>query len=77
MSCMLKKKKIHPSYVWKHNSKCRKKQVMFLTNNKWNGDFYCLNCFYSFRIKNKPELHKIVCENKDFCGVVMPSEDTR
>ena len=40
------------------------------------GDFYCLNCLYSFR-KNKLESHKKVCENKDFCNVIMPSEDNK
>ena len=30
------------------------------------GDFYCLNCLYFFRTKNKLESHKEVCENKDF-----------
>ena len=44
--------------------------------SKNNGDFYCLNCLYIFRIKNKLELHKKVCENKNFCNVIMPSEDT-
>ena len=27
--------------------------------------------------QNKHECHKKVCENKDFCNVVMPSEDTK
>ena len=40
------------------------------------GDFYCLNCLHSFKTKNKLELHKKVCENKDFCYVIMLSEDT-
>ena len=38
------------------------------------GDFYCLNCLHSFRTKNKLELHKKSCENKDFCNITMPSE---
>ena len=42
-----------------------------------NGDFHCLNCLHSFRIKNKLESHKKVCENEDFCNVIMPSEDTK
>ena len=33
--------------------------------SKYNGDF-CLNCLHSFRTKNKLELHKRVCEKKDF-----------
>ena len=112
-----KKKKIHPAYVSKRNSKNklflknREKQVIILMisngeireghegmsegqqwhylavkklsallrgiTSKNNGDFYCLNCLHSFRTKNKLESHKIVCENKDFCNVIMPSEDTK
>ena len=45
--------------------------------SKNNGHFYCLNCLHSFRTKNKLELHKQVYENKDFCNVIMPSEDTK
>ena len=29
-----------------------------------------------FQNKNKLESHKKVCENKDFCNVILPSEDT-
>ena len=39
--------------------------------------FYCLTCFHSFRTKNKFESHKKVHENKYFCVVLMPSEDTK
>ena len=38
--------------------------------SKNNGDFYCLNCLHSFRIKNKLESHKRACENKDFYNVL-------
>ena len=41
------------------------------------SDFYCLNCLHSFTTKNKRELLKEVCENKDFCNVAMPSEVTK
>ena len=34
-------------------------------------------CFHSFRTKSKLELHKKLYENKDFCNVVMNSEDTK
>ena len=38
--------------------------------SKHVGDFYCLNCLHLFRTKNK-------LENKDFCDVVIASEDTK
>ena len=31
-------------------------------------DFYSLSCLHSFRTKSKPESHKKVCENKEFCN---------
>ena len=43
----------------------------------FNGDTYCLNCLHFFRAKNKLESHKKLCENKNFCDVVMPPEDTK
>ena len=44
--------------------------------SKHYGDFYCLNCRHSLRIKGKLESHKKVCENKDFYNVILPFEDT-
>ena len=38
-------------------------------------DFYCLNCFCSYRTKNKLEEHKKLCENHDYCNVEMPTKD--
>ena len=43
--------------------------------SKHYGDFNCLNCLHFVRTKNKFESHKRVCENKDFCNIIMPSED--
>ena len=42
--------------------------------SKDNVDDYCSSCLRLFRKKNLN--HKKVCENTDFCNVVMPSEDT-
>ena len=42
-----------------------------------HGDFYCFNCLHSFATENKLGFHKELCENKDFCHLVMPSEDTK
>ena len=38
-------------------------------------DFYCLNCFHSYRTRNKLEAHKKICENDDYCHVEMPTKD--
>ena len=47
-----------------------------ITSNN-HGHFYCLNCLHSFVTEKKLESHKKVCENKDFCNVIMPSEDLK
>ena len=47
-----------------------------ITSNN-NGDFYCLNCFCSYRTENKLKKHKKVCENHDYCYVKMPEVDNK
>ena len=44
--------------------------------SKHHSEFYCFNCSF-LRNKNKLQSRKKVCEIKDFCNVVMPSEDTK
>ena len=39
-------------------------------------DFYCLNCFHSYRTKSRLESHKKICENHDYCHVEMPTKDS-
>ena len=38
-------------------------------------DFYCLNCFRSYRTKNKLEVHKKICANHNYCNIEMPTKD--
>ena len=45
--------------------------------SKQHNNFYCLDCLHSFVTENTRELHKKVCEKKDFCNVIMPSEDAK
>ena len=45
--------------------------------SKHHGDSSCLHCFYSFVTKNKLQSHKQVCEKKDFCNIIMLSEDSK
>ena len=47
-----------------------------ITSNH-NGDFYCLNCFHSYRTHNKLKKHEKVCNNNDYCHVDMPKEDEK
>ena len=47
-----------------------------ITSNH-NGDFYCLNCFHSYRTENKLKKHEKVCNNHDYCYVEMSNEDNK
>ena len=42
-----------------------------------NGDFYCLNCFHTYRTENKLKKHKKICENHDYCHVEMLNEENK
>ena len=37
-----------------------------------NGDFYCLNCLHSYRMKSKLKKHEKIRKNHDFCNLKMP-----
>ena len=57
---------------------CSKRTISIVNrNNVFHSDFYCLNCLHSFATEKKRESYKKVCENKDFCNAVTPSEDTK
>ena len=42
--------------------------------SKHKVDFYCLNCFHSFKTENKLKYHEKVHKNRYFWGIVTPSE---
>ena len=44
-----------------------------MSNN--NGDFYCLNCFHSYRTDNELKRHERLYDKHDYCHVKMPTED--
>ena len=43
-----------------------------ITSNH-DGDYYCLNCFRSYRTENKLNAPKKICENNEHCNIEMPS----
>ena len=45
-----------------------------ITSNH-QGNFYCLKCFLSYRMRNKFEVHQKICENYDYCNIEMPTKD--
>ena len=50
-----------------HNLAVKKLSASFSKiTSKRDGDFYCLNCFHSFRTENKLKKHKNVSKNHDY-----------
>ena len=47
-----------------------------ITSNH-DGDFYCLNCFRSYRTEKKLKKHESVCNDHEFCCVEMPDEGNK
>ena len=45
--------------------------------SKHDNDFYWLNYLLSFATENKLESSIKLCENKDFCNTLIPSEYTK
>ena len=43
-------------------------------SSKHKSDVYCLNCLYSFRTNKKLKNHQCLCNDHDYCNVVMPEE---
>ena len=42
-----------------------------------HGDFYCLNCFHSYRTLNKFKKHERICNNHDYCRIDMPKDNEK
>lgn len=40
-----------------------------------DSDVYCFNCPHLFITKTRLEFHETLCENKDFCDVLMHFEN--
>ena len=47
-----------------------------ITSNH-DGDFYCLNCFHSYRPKERLKKHEKVFKDHDNCYVKMPDKDKK
>ena len=43
-----------------------------ITSTNTTSDYYCLNCFHSYRTESMLKEHKLVCENHDYCILIMP-----
>ena len=49
--------------------------VLLSRTTSKHDDFNCLNGLHSFRTENKLKSQEKVCKNKNFCGIVMLSEN--
>ena len=45
--------------------------------SKYNGKFFCINCFHSYSTKDKFKKHKDVCEKHDYYYLEIPKEDNK
>ena len=45
--------------------------------SKNNRRFYCWNFIHPFKTKSKLQPYKKVCKNKNFCNIIMLTEDTK
>ena len=65
--------------IFSYNNKKLSALLRGITS-KSSGDFHCLCSSHSFRRKSRLESHKklvIKRENKDFCNVIVASEDIK
>ena len=60
--------------VWNYLAVKKLSTLIRGITSKHDGDFYCLNCLHPFRTEKKLKSHEKICKNKDFRGIVMPSE---
>ena len=63
--------------LWNHLAVKTLSALLRGMTSKHLGDFYCLKYIHFFITENKRKSDEKVCENKDFCNVIMPSEDTK
>ena len=66
---LLVPKKIEIAYKSKYNLI----RLLSGISSNHNSDYYCLNCFHSYRTENKLNVHKKICENREYCNIEMPS----
>ena len=64
------------STIWHYTAITNIPALLRGITSKNNGDFYCLNCFRSYRTAKKLVEHEDLCNNNDFCLVKM-SEDKK
>ena len=46
-----------------------------ITSTNTTDDYYCLNCFKSYRTESKLKEHELICDNHDYCEIIVPDEN--
>ena len=47
-----------------------------ITSNH-NDDYYCLNCFHSYRTEDRLKKRELICNNHNYCEIVMPDDKNK
>ena len=50
------------------------KRLLRGQSSKHDGDHYCMNCLHSFRTKKALKNHERLCDDHDYCKIIMPEE---
>ena len=40
-------------------------------------DYYCLSCFHSYRTEDMFNKHELVCDNHNYCEILMPDDKNK
>ena len=63
------------SEKWRYLPAQKLSMLLRWITSKYDGDFYNLNCFHSFRTENKLKKHENVCKNHQYCYPEMTEKD--
>lgn len=50
------------------------KRLLRGQSSKHDGDHYCMDCLHSFRTKKALKNHERLCDDHDYCKIIMPEE---
>ena len=48
-----------------------------ITSTNTTNDYYCLNCFHSYSTMDKLKKHELVCDNHDYCKILIPDDKNK
>ena len=57
---------------WHYLTVKKMKRLIGGVTSKHHGDFFCRNCMHSYRTENVLKKHERLCNNHDYCEIIMP-----